>query len=53
VKRPGETLECPYCAELHVVRENENGFSPGLDVRRFYVQCPALGGKINWAVVAD
>lgn len=53
MKRPGEKLRCPYCDDPHVVKENEDGFAPHLDVRRFYVECPALEGNINWAVVAD
>lgn len=53
MKRPGEQLECPYCDNEHEVREDEDGFAPNLDVRKFYVECPSLEGKIHWAVVAD
>lgn len=53
MKRPGEKLDCPYCGDPHVVKENDEGFAPDLDVRRFYVECPTLDGNINWAVIVD
>lgn len=53
MKQPGEQLECPYCGSDHTVQEEEGGFGPDIDVRKFYVECPSLDGKINWAVIAD
>ncbi|WP_440991826.1 hypothetical protein [Haloarchaeobius baliensis] len=50
---PGDEFDCPHCADSHTVREDPDGFSPGLGFRKLYVECPAVDGIIVWALSKD
>ncbi|WP_165874802.1 hypothetical protein [Natrarchaeobius oligotrophus] len=53
MERPGDQFHCPHCDEPHVVKEDEDGFSPGLEFTKLYVECPTYDGVIVWAAVAE
>lgn len=50
---PGDEFDCPHCAGSHTIREDADGFSPGLGFRKLYVECPAVNGTIVWALAKD
>ncbi len=50
---PGDEFECMHCGETHIVQEDDDGFRPGLGFRKLYVECPAVGGDVVWALTDD